>query len=291
MVAGGAQDLGFAVERLGQIVAFNALHERRDVTTMVEEVGLELVGQAADLHLVGAGFGGQVVHGLAFGDGGFGQGDAVLGGQLAGHAQLVLFGGHLGGGHVADAAPLVVTLGSDDLVAAGAFAAFLVLLFVAAHTALGRDAILARGNLGGVHGALKVDEVALGFAFHGMTGATGHHVARVMTGRAIVDLVDVSLMVECHRRHAGALGIGLFADRKENRGIRHFRVGFFQTHRHSAVGFGKHQTGHAGQGNHRRQKQCFTVPHVLVLLKQTFPHSPAAWSRGRPPALMSQTHQ
>ena len=192
---------------------------------------------------------------------------------------------------MAHATPPGVTLGGDDLVAAGAFAAFLVLFFVTAHTALGRDAILARGDLGGVHGALKGDEIALGLAFHGMTGAAGHHIARVMAGRAVVDFVDVGLMVECHRRHAGALGIGLFADRKENRGIRHFRVGFFQAHRHSAVGFGKHQTGHAGQGNHRRQKQCFTVPHVLVLLKQTFPHSPAAQGRGRPPALMSQTHQ
>ena len=108
---------------------------------------------------------------------------------------------------MADGAPGVVAHGLDQHVTAGAFTP-LELLLVTAHTALGRVALGALGDPGGVHGPLKGDEVALGFAFHRMTGGTGHGIARVVTGLVVFDFFLMDETAETTGFMAAPLGLG-----------------------------------------------------------------------------------
>ena len=196
--------------------------------------------------------------------------------------------GHGWSHRMADGAPCVVAHGLDQHVTACAFTP-LELLLVTAHTALGRVALGALGDLGGVHGPLKGDEVALGFAFHRMTGGTGHGIARVVTGLAVFDFFLMDEMVENHGFHGRALGIGLFADRKDDHGRRRAAVRGFQGSRGRRPRPPGRQTRRASQGHSRQQKQCCAIPHVLVLLHTDITPIPGAASARvtsgpRPPA-------
>lgn len=103
-----------------------------------------------------------------------------------------------------DGAPGGVALGLHKGMTACAFPAF-ELLLVTAYAALRRILALGPlGDVGGMHGALKGDEVALGLAFHGMTGGTGHRVAGMVTGLAVFDLFLVNQMIEDRGFHGGA---------------------------------------------------------------------------------------
>ena len=138
---------------------------------------------------------------------------------------------------------------------ARAFAPFLGLLLVTAHAADGSVALGALGDVGGVHGTLKGDEIALGLAFHGVTGATGHRVTRVVTGLAVFNLLFVIKVIENRRFHGRALGIGLVADRKHDYGRWRAAVRWLQSCGICRTSPQRRKTRRASQGDSRQQKQ------------------------------------
>ena len=182
------------------------------------------------------------------------QGFVVAGQQGAVNALLHLLGRHGRRDVVAGGAPCLIALGRDNSMAARAFAPFFGLLYMTAHAADGRIALGAFGDIGGMHGAVKGDIITLGLAFYRVAGATGHRVARVVTGLAVVNLLFMNKMVENHRFHGRALGIGLFGDRKHDYSRWRAAVCWLQ-----GCGLGRtpqrRETRRASQGDSRQQKQ------------------------------------